>query len=148
MKKEAAEYIHEWQITIDRINLNFTTTGSMMAADVENLCKFGYEYPIKAVIAQQYGSVPRSYYGHSPGELIEKIGLKMYMPGNLQSGVTDMEGWYPVYPNEKAFITLVGSSTPAQWANRIEASKQLGEFVLNQILSSSSSIFPKLTFDP
>jgi hypothetical protein len=146
MNKEAAQYIHEWQITIDRISDNFTTTGSITAADVESLCKFGYEYPIKAIIAQRYGSVPQSYYGHSPDELIQKIGLTNYLPGNLQCAITDMKGWYPVYPNEKAFTTLVDSSFAGQWTNQIKTSKQLGEFVVNEVLSSSSSIFPKLTF--
>ena len=146
MNKGAAQYIDEWRITIDRISDNFTSTGSLTAADVENLCKFGYEYPIKAIIAQRYGSVPQSYYSHGPGELVQKIGLTKYMPGNLHSGITDMKGWYPVYPNEKAFTTLVDSSFAAEWANRIETSKQLGEFVVNDVLSSSSSIFPKLTF--
>ena len=144
MKDEAARYIHESKITVERIERDFTNTGSMTAADAGDLFRFGFEFPLKAIVTQKYGTVPTQYRIHPLASLANSIGLTSYLPSDVRSGMAEIKGWHMAYPDQAVFDKLVQSSTPADWRLAIDAAKSTREFVVNEVLSDSSSIYPKL----
>jgi hypothetical protein len=144
MNKPAQEYLHEHKVAVTKIQSSFTATGSITSADAEILYKFGYEYPLKAIVAQHRGSIPKSYQVHPLDDLVSKIGLTNHLPTDVRSGIEDLKGCYPAYPSEDAYRTLVSSSTAAEWRKRIEVAVQLGKFVEDHVLTTPSSVYPQL----
>jgi len=144
MNDAAKRYIHEAEITVDRIRESVTKTGSITAAEAGDLFRFGYEYPLKAIVAEKFGSVPNSFQIHPLGTLADRIGLAPFIPSDVSSGMAQVEGWHMAYPDQKAFNTLINSSTAQEWLTVIQAAEHHKNFIVTEVLSSGSDIYPQL----
>jgi hypothetical protein len=148
MNHEAQTYIDESKITVDRIRRDVTAAGSITAADAGLLFRLGFEYPLKAIVAQKYGHVPKEFQIHPLAKLTEQIGITGFIPSEVNSGMAHIKGWHLTYPDQKVFDTLIQSSSAAQWLRTIDAAEKHREFIVKEVLIGSSSIYPKLFSKP
>jgi hypothetical protein len=144
MKEEPKKYIHEARVHHKQIDGEFTRTGSVTVGECDKLFKQVYEYAIKAPIAERFTGIPNSYQSHSLGALCKSYGLWPLLGPELQCVITEMDPFYPGYPGNTAYTTLLSSSSAAEWSHRIAMGKELIEFVEEVI--DDPSLFSKLTF--
>jgi hypothetical protein len=145
MNNEALKWLHEADINIGRVERVLTLTGSITSGDAETLYKQGYEYSLKAPLAEKYNGIPSSYHSHPLTVLSKQYGLFDLLTLELQQSLADMDRHfsYPAYPGSIGYNSLVSSSSPAQWNQRIARAKELREFVKDVI--NTSSLFSRLT---
>jgi hypothetical protein len=144
MKGSTVRWLHEARIDLAEVQQDFTRAGSMTGGNCERLFKV-YEKTVKAPIVDKFGSVPRSFHTHGLSTLCQSYGLWPLLPAQLKSAITDIEPFYPVYPNETAYTTLVSSSSVSDWGNRITAATEFLDHLEKHIICDSVA-FGKLTF--
>ena len=129
MKSDTEKYLHEARTHGAQLADAVTRNGSLTVGQVESLTKHVYEYAIKAPIAENPTGVSKKYQSHSLQDLSSRYGLWSELPANLQGAITEMDRFYPAYPNSVQYTTLVSSTSATQWQNRIEKGRELIDFV-------------------
>ena len=96
MNKEAQKWLHEADVNIERVEKVFTLTGSITLGDAEILYKQGYEYSLKAPLAEKYNGIPSSYHSHPLTVLSKQYGLFDLFTLELQQSLADMDRHFPI----------------------------------------------------
>jgi hypothetical protein len=142
MNATTAVWLHEARTDLAEVDQAVTKSGSMTGGNCERLFKV-YEKAVKAPVVEKFHSVPGSYQTHDLSKLCQSYGLWTMLPVNLQSGITDIAPFYPVYPREAAYNTLVSSSSVSVWENRIAVATELLNYVEKNVICDTVA-FAKL----
>jgi len=131
---------------LNRVETEFTCSNSMTFDNAKRLF-YVFENGLKAPIVEHFhNSVPHKYRSHDLTTLSQSYGIWPMLSSSLQGAIQEMNAFSGVqYTTEVAFRTLVESSNPQQWTDRIEAGKQLLNFVEYQVITDPTNT-ARLTF--
>jgi hypothetical protein len=144
MKASTETWLHEVSTDLDEVKQGFTKAGFMTGGNCERLFK-AYEKTVKAPVVEKFGSVPRRFRTHELSTLCQSYGLWPILPAKLKAAITGIEPFYPVYPNELGYITIISSSSVAEWGNRITVAIELLDHIEKNVICDSVA-FSRLIF--
>ena len=146
MDPETKTFLSQQRAALNRVQTEYTANNSMTFDNAKRLC-YVYENGLKAPIVEHfYYNVPRKFRSHDLTTLCQSYGVWAMMPSSLQVAIQDMNPFSEVqFPTEPAFKTLVESSNTKQWDDRIEAAKELLNFVEYQVITDPTN-YSRLTF--
>lgn len=145
MRFETQTCIREQRDALDRVRKEFTAASSMTADNAKRLFNI-YENAVKTPIIEHYGNIPHgSFRTHDLPALCQTYGVWNTLPSSLQVAIGDINPFWSVrYTTEAAYKTLVTSSNPQQWADRIQAAERILDFMEIQVIADPTT-FSRLT---
>ena len=145
MKPETERSLSEERNALRRVDSQFTDANSMTLDNARALY-YIYENALNAPVIEKYGNIPRRYWTHNLETLSQSFGLLTMIPTSLQTALHEMTPYYLArYTTESAYMTLVNSSTPQQWSERIRGAGELLDFVEHKVIDSPPT-FNQLVF--
>src|SRR6266849_8127932 len=136
VNSEAARWLNEARVSRDDAERQFSWTSTMTANGGVQPLFMSAEYALKAVVVQHHGSLPKQFETHDLTWLARRINLLPQLPADLQTFVSELGQFDPNcrYPREVLFETLVSSSTPAQWWDRLTAATRFIDYIDHNVI--------------